>query len=53
MMENERCCGTCRFHRNARITKDEKAWLCSNVDSDCCGAVTSYEDGCFDWEGEE
>ena len=48
-MKNERCCGTCRFHRNARIANDEKAWLCSNVDSDCCGAVTGYEDGCFDW----
>ena len=52
-MENERCCGTCTYHRNGQINENEREWMCGNVDSDNCGAVTRYEDSCFDWEERE
>lgn len=43
---NEKC-GNCIWHENFEGTMD---WICTNEDSDCCGAVTSYNDHCTDYE---
>ena len=48
-MENDRCCGTCEFHRYY-----DGEWICCNVDSDNNGLETAYDDrGCYDWEGRQ
>ena len=49
-MENEKCCGTCQYHR----TDADGEWICTNVDSDNNGIPTAYDDtGCFDYEKRE
>lgn len=40
-------CGSCIWHENFNGTTD---WICSNEESDCYGAVTSWDDYCIDYE---
>ena len=44
-----KCCGTCKYHRCDRDTKD---WYCDNLDSEYYADYTGYEDcpSCQDWE---
>ena len=40
-------CGSCTWHENFNGTTD---WICANEESDCYGAVTSWDDYCIDYE---
>lgn len=40
-------CGSCTWHENFNGTTD---WICANEESDCYGAVTSWNDCCIDYE---
>ena len=46
-MDEERCCGTCRYHRHEDV---DDGWVCVNADSDFCTEWTDYEDCCDEWE---
>lgn len=37
----------CTWHENFNGTTD---WICANEESDCYGAVTSWDDCCIDYE---
>lgn len=45
-MSRSEKCGSCVWHKNY----DGSDWICTNEDSDCNGAVTSYNDYCIDYE---
>lgn len=38
---------TATWHENFNGTTD---WICANEESDCYGAVTSWDDCCIDYE---
>lgn len=46
-MECNGNCGSCAWHDNFNGTTD---WICANEESDCYGAVTSWDDYCIDYE---
>ena len=46
-MEGNGNCGSCAWHDNFNGTTD---WICANEESDCYGAVTSWDDYCIDYE---
>jgi hypothetical protein len=46
MDDNEKCCGTCKYH----CYDDEYEWLCTNDISMNYQNWTEYEDKCEDWE---
>lgn len=46
-MECNENCGSCTWHDNFNGTTD---WICANEESDCYGAVTSWDDYCIDYE---
>ena len=45
--EEREVCGTCRWNRYDRESKD---FYCGNKDGDNHGASTAYDDSCRDWE---
>lgn len=50
MYDDEKCCGTCRFHRYSQEMQD---WWCANHDAEDYTDFTGYRDGkdCENWEG--
>lgn len=50
MQNEERCCGTCRWHCHENVTD---GWVCVNGDSDNCTDFTDYNDSCEEWEARE
>lgn len=49
-MDNEKCCGTCWYHR-----KQGNEWQCHNEHAEGFALETAYDDGedCDEWEGRE
>ena len=47
-MNEEKCCGTCKWHQHEDITD---GWVCVNADSDYYTDFTDYEHSCEEWEG--
>lgn len=45
--KDEKCCGTCKWHKHERI---DDGWVCTNPDSHCCADWTEYNDWCQEWE---
>ena len=52
-MEEEKCCGTCRFNRRDWTNPDNPDFYCGNEDSEGRGFNTAYMDVCEDWEEKE
>ena len=50
MENNERVCGTCRWHMHWEISD---GWICANPDSDNNSDYMNYRDGCEEWEGRQ
>jgi len=48
--DQERCCGTCRWHWHQQGAGMDD-WVCQNTDSDYCSDWTEFQDTCPDWEG--
>lgn len=48
--EEERVCGTCRWHTK---DNDEGDWVCDNLDGEYFQNYTGYDDSCPDWEARE
>ena len=49
-MNEERCCGTCKWHWLEEITFGE---VCVNADSDDCTEFTENDHTCDYWESKE
>lgn len=49
-MTNEKCCGTCKYHRHEDI---DDGWVCVNDRSEYCADWTEYSDSCEAWEERE
>lgn len=49
-MKENKCCGTCKWHK---CEGDTGIWKCTNVDSDADECFTRYGDTCIDWEGKD
>lgn len=49
MAGNNKCCGTCKFHR----TDDNGEWVCVNDLSEYYALETDYSDMCVDWTGKD
>lgn len=47
MKNNEKCCGTCKWHKHEPI---DDGWVCVNADSDHCTDWTDYDYCCEEWE---
>lgn len=45
MNNEEEICGKCVHHR-----KQNEEWVCTNIESECYGCWTEYEDGCDEFE---
>lgn len=44
--DNERCCGTCQWHRY----EPNHGWVCCNDQSIYFADWTEYKDSCQEWE---
>ena len=51
MNDEEKICGTCKWHRPDDTFPCD--WVCVNSDSDNCADYTEYEDTCDEWEGRD
>lgn len=49
-MSNDKCCGTCKYHRYDDIGDD---WVCVNDQSEYYADWIEYDDSCDEWEGRE
>lgn len=47
-MDEEECCGTCRFHKPDPEVKD--SWVCTNFFSEYDSDWAEYDDYCVDYE---
>lgn len=47
---NEKCCGTCKWHKYRKNGDD---WECGNIFADECGEYTPYEHCCDEYEERE
>lgn len=47
-MDKEKCCGTCKYHRQDDTFKED--WVCVNADSEYRADFTDYEHVCDEWE---
>ena len=57
MMEEKKCCGTCKHHwkhlEYGMEDPHEGDWWCSEEQSEAYGAFTGYGDICEEWEAKE
>ena len=49
MSDEEKVCGTCRWHGKNEFYD----WKCVNIESDYCTDWTGYNDSCDCWEERE
>lgn len=47
MIEEERCCGTCRHHN---YDESDEGWVCTNTESEYLADWTDYDHTCEEWE---
>ena len=47
LIEKDRCCGTCKYHKHEDI---DDGWVCVNDRSDYLADWTEDDDGCERWE---
>ena len=53
-MQNEHCCGSCKFHKPANPYYEEDCeFLCDNELSDYYCDYTEFKDSCEDYEDKE
>lgn len=48
--KEEKCCGTCTWHKPSWKTGHLQGYHCTNEESEGYGLQTDYEDECMDWE---
>lgn len=48
MMEREKVCGTCRWHKKVM---PDNGWGCTCFESEFYGDWSEYSDRCEEWEG--
>ena len=57
MMEEKKCCGTCKHHwkhlEYGMEDPHEGDWWCSEEQSEAYGAFTGYGDICEEWEAKK
>lgn len=45
-MDQEKCCGTCKWH----VRYAAREFVCDNYDSEYFAELTEYSDCCEEWE---